>query len=34
MEPRIDKVEEVKAPARLKPLMKRLGAVLDQMPAQ
>lgn len=34
MEPRIDKVEKVEAPARLKPLMKRLGAVLDRMPAR
>lgn len=32
MEPRIDKIEKVKAPARLKPLMERLGAVLDRMP--
>lgn len=31
MEPRIDKIEEVEAPARLKPLMKRLGMALDRM---
>lgn len=34
MEPRIDKVERVEAPARLKPLMNKLGAVLDRMPAR
>ena len=34
MEPRIEKVEVVKAPARLKPLMNRLGAALDRMPAR
>lgn len=34
MTPRIDKVEAVKAPARLKPLMKKLGAALDRRPAR
>lgn len=34
MEPRIDKVEEVKAPARLKPLLGKLGAALDKLPAR
>jgi antitoxin HicB len=34
MEPRIDKIEEIKAPARLKPLMNKLGEVLDRMPAR
>jgi transcriptional regulator with XRE-family HTH domain len=34
MEPRIDKVEPVEAPARLKPLMKRLGTALDHLPAR
>jgi transcriptional regulator with XRE-family HTH domain len=32
MEPRIDKIEEVKAPVRLKPLMKKLGEALDRLP--
>jgi antitoxin HicB len=34
MEPRIDKVEEVKAPARLKPLLRKLGAALDKLPTR
>lgn len=34
MEPRIDQVEEVQAPARLKPLMRKLGEALDRMPAR
>lgn len=34
LEPRIEKVEPVKAPARLKPLMEKLGQALDRMPAR
>jgi len=34
METRIDKIEEVEAPARLKPLLRKFGKVLDQLPVR